>query len=576
MRALKVIALLTAGAVLLGGCATTSQQPRATAAPTPSAKPSQPIESPSLPEHQLSGALLYGLLGAELASQRGHYTESARQYLELAMETDDPRLAERATRNAMFAHDDQLALSAAEVWVELAPADLQGHQFAAMLYIRTGEMDKAVPELQQVLRLSPSDNGFMSIATLMGREMDKTTALKVMGTFIQDYQDNPDALHAHSYMAYRAGDFEVALDAIDRALMVKHDWPKAMVFRARILVGSGKTEQALEYLQGRVEAFPTNKELRINYAQMLMNAKRLEQAYTQYQEINKQIPDNTDVLFTLGIIAIQLNYIDDGEQYLLHAKELSGHSDELSYFLGQVAELKKEYQRAIDYYSDISRGQYYFDAKIHKATLVAKLGDISAARGHLHNLRVLLPQRRVDIYLAEGDILRDAEMYQEAMNVYNNGLAEFPNNSDLLYARSYVADRLGRVDVAERDLLNILEREPDNAEALNALGYTLANKTERYDEALRYIKRALELKPDDYFILDSMGWVQYRLGNYREAVKYLRRAMELSDDTEIAAHLGEVLWVMGEQEAARDVWDKALELAPNDKIILEVKRRLEP
>lgn len=571
--------VVAASVILLGGCATMQHQTKAPGTPaaaTTAEKQAPPaVKKPAIPPVEMTGDMLYKLLAAGVASQRGDYDKAAKLYGELAQKTNDPRLAEKATRNGMFAHNDKVALAAVKRWLKQDPDSLEAREYAASLYIRAGEVDAALEQLKHILRLS-SDNGFNTVASLLSRESDKDTALKVMQKFMVGHKDDPDALYAYSYVAFRKGDMDIARHSIEQALKIRPKWPRAIVFRARLLLVQGNTEDAINYLRDEVKKLPKEQDLHFAYAQVLLNAKRVEQAYDQFKQVLKLSPDDGDVLFTLGVLAIQLNYVEQAQQYLAKAEQVNGRSDELNYFLGQLAELQKKYDKAIDYYTDVNGGQYFFDSKIRKATLIAKQGDIAAARSALHNLSILMPQRRVDIYLAEGDILRQAEKYKAAMKVYNHALGEFPDNSDVLYARAFVAAKLNELDIAERDLLNILDRNPNNAEALNALGYTLADRTNRYEEALQYIQRALKLRPDDYFILDSMGWVQYRLGNYEEAVKFLKRAMAKSSDTEVAAHLGEVLWTMGKQEAARDVWQKALKVAPNDKVILEVMKRLEP
>jgi tetratricopeptide (TPR) repeat protein len=556
------------------------RQPQAPTPPAPSASAAVPggptVKTPTLPPVVMTGDILYKVLAADFAAQSGQYDEAARLYGELAQQTNDPRLAELATRNGVFAHDDKLALAAVKHWVKQDPDSLEAHEFAASLYMRSGDEQQALAELHRVLALSPAGSGFNNLASLLSRESDKDLALKIMKKFMVDYAGDADAQYAYSYVAFRKGDMALSEQAIEQALKIRPKWTRAIVFRARLMLVQENTEQAIAYLQAKVKEQPKDKELHYAYAQVLLSAKRVEQAYDQFKEVQKLSPDDGDVLFSLGVLALQLNYVKDAEEYLHKAEDINGRSDELSYLFGQVAEQQKRYDEAIKYYGDVSGGQYFFEAKIRTAALIAKQGDIPGARSALHNLAILMPQRRVDIYLAEGDILRQAEMYDEAMKIYNKALGEFPDNGDILYARAFVAAKLNKLDVAERDLLNILDRDPNNAEALNALGYTLADLTTRYDEALQYIQRALKLRPDDYFVLDSMGWVQYRLGNYDEAVKYLQRAMEKSSDTEVAAHLGEVLWTMGKQDEARDVWQKALKVAPNDKVILEVMKRLEP
>jgi len=206
---------------------------------------------------------------------------------------------------------------------------------------------------------------------------------------------------------------------------------------------------------------------------------------------------------------------------------------------------------------------------------LADKGEVDAARGQLSAIVPHSPGELMRIYLVDGQILRDAGRSQEALAVFAKGLKELPDNADLLYARAMTAEKMGNYAMLEKDLKQILARDPDNVDALNALGYSLADRTKRYQEALDYIKRALDLKPDSYFVQDSMGWVSYRLGKYKEAVSYLRRALDASSDSEIAAHLTEVLWVMGDKQAAREVWDKALKVAPGNKVLLDVMNRLD-
>ena len=224
--------------------------------------------------------------------------------------------------------------------------------------------------------------------------------------------------------------------------------------------------------------------------------------------------------------------------------------------------------------AEIRQGEYAFDAQMRMVSLLAKQGDIEAALNHLKSILPRGEAQQVRLYLVEGDVLRVAERYEDAMTLYNQALEKLPGNNDLLYARALMAERVDRLDILIADLQVVLKSEPDNAHAMNALGYTLADRTTRFDEASKYIYRALELLPDDPAILDSMGWLQYRIGNYDDAVKYLTRAYDLNDDGEIAAHLGEVLWVKGEQQRAKKLWQQVLEKAPGDKKVLEAMQRL--
>ena len=243
------------------------------------------------------------------------------------------------------------------------------------------------------------------------------------------------------------------------------------------------------------------------------------------------------------------------------------------FYLGQIAESQDKLDQALSAYRNVDRGDHRLNAQIRASAIMAEQGDMSGARRHLHAQRGSNQSESIRLFRAEAELLGRKDMVDEALKVYDKGIVEFPTDSGLLYARAMMAVRADRIDEVERDLRSILSREPDNADALNALGYTLADRTERYDEAYELIKRAYQLKPDDHYIVDSMGWVLYRLGRLDEAVKHLRRALELKPDPEVAAHLGEVLWVMGDQSGAKDVWQTALEAQPEDKRLLDVLKR---
>ena len=219
--------------------------------------------------------------------------------------------------------------------------------------------------------------------------------------------------------------------------------------------------------------------------------------------------------------------------------------------------------------------QYQVRPNLTAAVLLAESGRLVQARAHLHGLRADNSQQAIRIYRAEAEILTKRKDLAEAMEVYNGALADYPQDTDLLYSRAMLAEKMDNIEQLERDLRAILAREPNNADALNALGYTLADRTDRYAEAYELVKRAYELKPDDHYVIDSMGWTLYRMGRHQEALMHLRRAMELNGDPEIAAHLGEVLWMTGDKEGAMEIWDTALQSTPDDPRLLDVKKRFE-
>lgn len=563
----------------LGGCAmsgptTTAGSSAAMMASAAEAAPPPP--SPPLPNLELSQDILGQLLVADIAIQRGQFGVALDLYRQLAFQTRDPRLAERAARVAVFARDDEAALSLARLWVELDAANLDARQILAALLVRSGDFEAAQPQLDRLLASSADEEGrYMLLIRLLGREQDKEAALQVMDRYLARHADDPAAYYAYGQLALRAGKLPQAEQAVDKLLALKPDWAQGVILRTRILQAANRDDAAIEYLGQVVGRHPADLTLAVAYGRMLVAVDRPEDALKQFERVLKAEPNNEDVLFAAGLVALRLEKVDQGERYFLRLNALGARPDETSFYLGRIEEFRGHFPEAIRWYEKVSEGENYLQAKIFSAVLQARQGDVDGARAQLQSVQARNPGQRLRLFLAEGEILRSVDRNEEAMSVYDRALEEIPGNNELLYARAMVADKLGRLDILERDLLEILERQPDHVDALNSLGYTLADRTTRYDEALIYIKRAMELRPDTFYILDSMGWVNYRLGRLAEAADYLRKAIKLNFDPEIAAHLGEVLWVMGDRQGARDVWKSGLEKAPENKLLLDVIKRLE-
>lgn len=533
-----------------------------------------------LPDAELTPDRLYDLLLADIAARRAHLDVSVRLYTKLAKSTRDPRLAERASRVAVYARDNDAALSAAQLWVDLAPDNDEARQLLIALYVRTGNVNAALEHMERVLDGNKLEGkgGFMIVAGLLSRERDKRAALDLMQRLVDRRKDNADALFALSHLALRLGENEAASKAIDQVLVLKKDWADAILQKARILTTLGQSATALSFLEKNIKRSPDTIDYRLFYARQLADDGRMGDALVQFKKIDKLQPDMEEIVFAIGYLALQLGHIDYAENYFLQIKNKGSRAFEVDYYLGRLEEERGNNAQAKNWYSAISEGEYYINSQIRIIVITAREGDIDNARALINAIKTQRPSQRLRLSLVEGEVLMDAEDYEAAFTVYNKALKEYPDNADLLYARSMVADKTNKLDILEQDLRTILARDPNNSEALNALGYTLADRTERYDEALELISRALELRPNDFYIVDSMGWIHYRLGNYEKAKKYLSRALELKMDVEIAAHLGEVLWVTGEQEAAREVWARALrQTGPTAKksIITELMKRLD-
>ena len=529
----------------------------------------------SLPDVDLNQDLLFTLLSGEMAGHRGNMDVAVGQYLRAAQITRDPRVIERTIQVANFSKRYREGLDAARVWVEIAPDSLRARYTYATMLLRNELPDAAYEELDFIIKKKNAEHAtFISIGKQLAREPKRDVALQVMQRLVSGNKKVAAAHFTLSTLAEQSGKLKLAESAVRTALILKPDWLEAKAKLASLLHLQGETADALDTLKKALDTNPDSKVLRLSYARLLVEAKKLDAARVQFELLAEQAPNNDDILYALGILALQTEDYDAAEDYMTQLAGKSKRGLEAAYYLGQIAEEREQPLKAIRWYSSISRGEYAFDAQIRLASLQSKQGDTDVALNRLQNISPRSEAQQARLYMVEGDVLRAAERYEDAMALYNRALKKLPGNNDLLYARALMAEKVNRLDILIADLLTVLKTEPDNAHAMNALGYTLVDRTDRLTEAKKYIYRALELLPDDPAILDSMGWLQYRLGNYDEAVKHLTRAYDLNEDGEIAAHLGEVLWVKGEPKRAQRVWQGILEKVPGDKRVLEAMKRL--
>ncbi len=573
----RLIAVFLPTLSLASGCATSQPRPDSETA-TPPAVITSPAPAPAtaVVRTSLEPQVLYDVLVGEIAGQRGDLDASVQSYLRAVTIAPDPRLAERATRIALYAKDYDDALRAAERWAQLDPGSVEAHEALGALHLHRGQMDLALADLEQVVGKLGPEQGFRLVAALLRKEDDRQASMRLMDMLVARHAQEPNAHYAEALLAMLVEQPDAALAAVNQALSLKPDWDEARILRARLLAQQGKTSEALADLKEAVSHDPKDRELRLTYARLLLLAGQNEAARRQFEQLLKSSEDDAEVLYALALLQIDAQHLGDAEDYLERLLKTGKHVQEAYYYLGRIHEFRGDKQPAMLYYGNVEEGELRLDAQIRIANLLAGQGDVAGARRRLTELRDQNPKLAVRLYLAEGEILTNVGQYQNAMQIYDRAIGEAPQDPDLLYARALLAEKLNRLEVTEHDLRDILSRDPDNANALNALGYTLADRTTRYQEAKDYIERALQQLPDDPAVLDSMGWVQYRLGNYQEAVRYLRRALDLSKDGDIAAHLGEVLWVMGQQDSARKVWQPALQDHPDNQLLREVMQRLVP
>ena len=533
--------------------------------------------APARPNIALSEDILFRLLLAELAGQRGRADVAVDHYLALAHETRDPQVIERALRIAVYVRDDAAAAAAAELWAEVDPANPDANQVLTVMSLRRGELARALAHLEIIMANSGGEfeQKLWMIASFLAREEDRTAVMRLMERLLKDHMEDPEALYAFAHLSARMGDLARAEGLLLGVLAQRPaNEPAAMTYLS-LLHRKGEAGKALRFLEETLKHEAAGFNLRLAYARLLTDAKRFDDARREFETLAVADPEHVDVLYALGLIHLQAARLDEAEPYFARLGRLKKRVFDSNYYLARIAEEKGELEKASDLYQGVHGGEGYFDARIRLSLILAKQGRVEKALGQIRALESAKGAERVLLIQAEAEILTGQKRYAEAIAVYDRALAAEVDH-DLLYSRAMLAEKMGRLDILEADLKRILTEDRDNATVLNALGYTLADRTERYDEAYDYIKRALELSPDNFYILDSMGWVLYRLGRLNEAVGYLRRALALQNDPEIAAHLGEVLWVMGDKKTARDIWETALKATPTDDKLLKVIERFKP
>ncbi|MGB0722497.1 MAG: tetratricopeptide repeat protein [Gammaproteobacteria bacterium] len=573
------LALLIPTLLFVGGCATTvpGDEPESgesvETVPAPAA-----VEAEQEPEYSdLDPDILYRLLLAEIAGQRGRIDVAMQELAAASWESRDPWVARRATRTALFAKDYDVALMTAERWLELMPADAEARKNVALLNLRKGRSDKAadvMDDLLEQLADSPARRWDLA-ATMLSREKDRDAAVEVMKLVVARHDADPLAHLALGRLAIVARDLGLARSASERALALDPESTEAKAMLARVMATQGENDAAIALMAEAVDARAEDQSLRMSFARMLLGAGRNDDAREQFERILDNSPDDADTLYALSLLALQNDQYEQAAEFLNRLAGTGERVDEVNYYQGVVAARKEQWSDALSFFAKVGSGDLHTEAMLQAARMSAELGDMDEARARLRTLRASQPELSIRSYLFEGELLRKKGLGEQALAVYHEGVGRHPDSTDLLYARGLLGQALGQSDVLKSDLRRVLELDPDNAHAMNALGYTMADLNENLDEAERLVRKALELAPDEAAIIDSMGWVLFRRGKLEEAEQYLREALSVQFDGEIAAHLGEVLWAQDRKDEARAVFDEARRRDGDNPALIETLKRLE-
>lgn len=565
---------LAAAFVLAAGCAHT----QAVDADTGEGDPHQAVRDERLPALELTERIVYEYLLAEIAAQRGSPEAGAQLLVELARSTGDPRIARRSVEMASLARNRELALEGTQIWLEADPESIPALRAATALLVGGQRVSEAEKYIEKMLASDPAGaaSGFMQLGRLLANSPDKAANLAVVRRLAAKYPELPEAQFAVAQAAHAAGDDEQGLAAVRRAQQMKPDWGLAVLFEAQ-LIQKRSPKEAGDRLAKHLDQYPEDREVRLSYARFLAGEKRYAEARAQFEKLLAGNPDDTGVIYAVGLLAYQLKDYAVAEKNLKRLLELDYRdSDAVRFTLAQIAEERNESARAIEWYESIGHGERYMQARLRVAQVLAKQGKLEAARQYLRTVEIREERQRVQLIVAEAQLLREANRSGEAFKMLDEALKSEPDQPELLYDLALTAERIERYDVLEQKLRKLIKLQPDHAHAYNALGYSLADRNLRLPEARKLIEKALELAPNDSFIIDSMGWVLYREGDVHGAINMLRRAYGERPDAEIGAHLGEVLWVSGQKEEATRVWEEALKSHPDNEALQRTLKRFRP
>ncbi|RYY73994.1 MAG: tetratricopeptide repeat protein [Gammaproteobacteria bacterium] len=525
-------------------------------------------------ERQFPADTLYALLTAEIAGSRQQYDVALAQYSQQARITRDPQVAARATMIARYIGAAQTGLEMSLLWAEKAPKDKEALANASLALMQAGRLNEAF-EMSRRLYLQGGEPLFQNIAA-SAQNLTKPQRERLLNNFknlLPNYNHDEQVLVGIGLLLQQQNNFDEAMTFAEKALALYPRSIPAAILEANLLHELKRDREAIAKMADLLTFYPDNISLRNQYAHILTRYD-LTLAQQQFAIIAKQQPKNADAILSLGIIAMERKDYRAANKAFERLLETETHTSTAHYYLGRLAEAQSNWQEAIYNYLQVERGNDFLSATISLLDIFIRQGDFISAQQHMNRVRTRFPDQSESLYLLHSQALIKHKYPAEGEKVLNEALSSLPNNSKLLYARAMLNTQRNQKNESERDLRQILQFEPENIVALNALGYMLTEDSQRYREAEQLLTKAHNLKPDDPVILDSLGWLHYRQGNYVDAIRELRQAYSKYQEPAVAAHLGEALWVTGAQEEARQVWREGMKQTPDDTTIPAAMKRL--
>lgn len=559
----------------LAGCASLTGTEEAPAPAEKAATEKKTEPKPPVEYADFEPETLYLLLSAEIAAQRGRYDITLVNYLKAAKQSRDQVVIERAMRIAQSLNGDNAQKQLAELWLEIDPDNLQAHRISAIQAVKGNDLQTAIHHMERIMDQG-GDADFDSLAAMAANlpPEQQQELLTLYNEMSERHPGTPELEYSIALLLKVNGQPQEALDRLEPLLQENPNFQPAIILKGDLLYQTGQKSSALDHLLTNTRRFPGNRQMGTLYGRMLINEGELQAAQDEFARLVKRYPDTPGLRLSHALVALENGQTDLARKELTQLSEQGHHTSEANYYLGRIEDQAGNTEQAIGYYQSVEQGNYYFPALARASSLLAENGQLEDAIDRIRRLREANPRQAENFWLLEVNLLLDQEQRQEALSTATEALEEHPDNIEIRYARAMLYDGLGQPAEAEADLKRIIEQEPENAVALNALGYILTTRTDRLREARGYIEKALRLDPDNPAILDSMGWVLFLEGQIEPALDYLSRAWAAYPDPEVAAHYGEALWMNGAEEQARIIWQEGLEQDSDHEVLRETINRL--
>lgn len=538
---------------------------------------SQPAAKETIAQTGATAEFVFKYLVGEIAGQRGEVDLASKLFYELAQSSQDARIAERAAKSAIYSRNLPLATTATQLWVTLNPDSQEAQQASTQIALSRGDLAAAKPHLQKLLEKEDSRaSGFLYLNTLLAQEKDKAAVLTLVQALGQPYPKLPEAHFTIAHAAWAAGLKDLAIAECDKADALYAGWEINAMLKGQVLY-ENSPDKSIDFYRTHLKKYPESNQIRLNLARTLVNQKRLTEAKPEFQKLIKASSSTPEILVVVGLLSAQAeDYVEAAQSFEAALKADVKDKDQVFIYLGQVSEKQNSPMQALAWYQKVEPGSHFVEAKVFAANVIARTQNVDAAIQMLDDLQDLTDAQVSQVVQAQASLLGQDKRVKEAYELLGKAVANMPTSVALSYDYAMAAERVNETAVSEKELRKVIQLKPDFAQAYNALGYSLADRNTNLPEAKELIQKALSLSPKDHYIMDSMGWVEYRLGDLEKAVSYLQEAYATQADPEIAAHLGEVLWQQGKKDEAIKMWSDALQAHPDSQPLLETTKRFNP